>query len=136
MPIRMASRNPWLDAGFVAFLPAKRDLDRDVDGAVAEILADVRARGDSALVDLSRRFDRISLSAESLRLSRDEMRDGIARFASGLGVIDFLERTTFVSCTAAGLAEIGPAAATLARAEGVHAHARSVTIRLDPHSGG
>lgn len=53
-----------------------------------------------------------------------------ARFSSGLGVLDFLKRTTWVKCTPASLAAIGPAAVTLAEAEGLGAHARSVSIRL------
>ncbi len=53
-----------------------------------------------------------------------------ARFSSGLGVLDFVKRTTFVACDAASLARIGPAAVTLAEAEGLHAHAQSVAIRL------
>jgi histidinol dehydrogenase len=53
-----------------------------------------------------------------------------ARFSSGLGVLDFLKRTTFVGCDAAALAAIGPAAVALAEAEGLQAHARSITIRL------
>jgi histidinol dehydrogenase len=53
-----------------------------------------------------------------------------ARFSSGLGVLDFLKRTTFVACDPASLARIGPAAVTLAKVEGLHAHARSVAIRL------
>ncbi len=53
-----------------------------------------------------------------------------ARFSSGLGVTDFMKRTTFLDCGAAGLAAIGPAAAALATAEGLPAHARSVTMRL------
>ncbi|MBM3487228.1 MAG: histidinol dehydrogenase [Alphaproteobacteria bacterium] len=53
-----------------------------------------------------------------------------ARFASGLGVLDFLKRTSFVALDAAGLAAIGPAAVTLAEAEGLAAHARSVAVRL------
>jgi len=54
-----------------------------------------------------------------------------ARFASGLGVLDFMKRTTLVRCDAEGLAAIGPAALTLAEAEGLPAHARSVAIRLN-----
>ncbi|MCC7272997.1 MAG: histidinol dehydrogenase [Alphaproteobacteria bacterium] len=54
-----------------------------------------------------------------------------ARFSSGLGVLDFLKRTTFVACDAASLARIGPAAVTLAEAEGLDAHARSIAIRLE-----
>lgn len=53
-----------------------------------------------------------------------------ARFASGLSVFDFLKRTTFVAADAAGLARVGPAAVALAEAEGLHAHARSVALRL------
>jgi histidinol dehydrogenase len=53
-----------------------------------------------------------------------------ARFASGLGVLDFMKRTSFVACNATSLAAIGPAAITLAQAEGLDAHARSVALRL------
>ena len=55
-----------------------------------------------------------------------------ARFASGLSVFDFLKRTTWVAADRAGLEAIGPAAFALAEAEGLHAHARSVALRLDP----
>jgi len=54
-----------------------------------------------------------------------------ARFSSGLGVTDFMKRTTLVSCDAASLARIGPAAVTLAGAEGLDAHALSLSVRLD-----
>jgi histidinol dehydrogenase len=53
-----------------------------------------------------------------------------ARFASGLSVLDFLTRTTILGCDAAALAALGPAAVTLARAEGLAAHARAVGLRL------
>ena len=54
-----------------------------------------------------------------------------ARFASGLSVLDFMKRTSFLSLDPAGLAKIGPAAVALATAEGLPAHARSVAIRLE-----
>ncbi|HYD30302.1 MAG TPA: histidinol dehydrogenase, partial [Azospirillaceae bacterium] len=54
-----------------------------------------------------------------------------ARFFSGLNVLDFMKRTTMVACDAASLAAIGPAAVTLANAEGLQAHALSVAIRLE-----
>ncbi|EDP64940.1 Histidinol dehydrogenase [alpha proteobacterium BAL199] len=54
-----------------------------------------------------------------------------ARFSSGLGVQDFLKRTTLVACDATSLAAIGPAAITLAEAEGLDAHARSIAVRLN-----
>jgi histidinol dehydrogenase len=57
-----------------------------------------------------------------------------ARYASGLSVFDFLKRTTWVEAQAEGLARIGPAAVTLARAEGLGAHAASIAARLPPES--
>jgi len=53
-----------------------------------------------------------------------------ARFASGLSVLDFMKRTSFIACTPDSLAAIGPAAVALAHAEGLPAHAASVEIRL------
>lgn len=53
-----------------------------------------------------------------------------ARFASGLGVLDFMKRSSLLECGQAQLAQLGPAAITLGEAEGLHAHARSVSIRL------
>jgi histidinol dehydrogenase len=53
-----------------------------------------------------------------------------ARFSSGLGVLDFMKRTTLLDATRAGLAALAPAAATLAKAEGLEAHALSVLARL------
>ena len=53
-----------------------------------------------------------------------------ARFASGLSVFDFMKRTTWVAADAEALARVGPAAVTLADAEGLHAHARSIALRL------
>jgi len=54
-----------------------------------------------------------------------------ARFASGLGVLDFMKRTTIVGCDAKSLAALAPAAIRLAEAEGLDAHALSLTLRLD-----
>jgi len=53
-----------------------------------------------------------------------------ARFASGLSVLDFMKRTSFLALDEAALAAIGPAAVALADAEGLPAHGRSVSIRL------
>lgn len=54
-----------------------------------------------------------------------------ARFSSGLGVSDFMKRTSILRCSADSLARIGPAAVQLAEAEGLEAHGRSVSIRLN-----
>ncbi len=56
---------------------------------------------------------------------------GSARFASGLGVLDFMKRTSLVGCDEAAFSAIAPAAVSLARAEGLDAHALSLTIRTN-----
>ncbi|WP_267396758.1 MULTISPECIES: histidinol dehydrogenase [unclassified Sphingomonas] len=53
-----------------------------------------------------------------------------ARFASGLSVLDFMKRTSFLALDETALAELGPATVALANAEGLPAHARSVALRL------
>ncbi len=58
-----------------------------------------------------------------------------SRYASGLSVLDFLKRSSITSCTPGALAAIGPTAVTLAQSEGLHAHARSITIRLNQRGG-
>ena len=55
-----------------------------------------------------------------------------AKFASGLSVLDFMKRTSILKLDAESLAALGPAAMTLAEAEGLEAHRRSVAIRLNP----
>ncbi len=55
---------------------------------------------------------------------------GAARFSSGLGVMDFLKRTSLIDCTGAGLAAIGPGAVAMAQAEVLDAHAQSVALRM------
>lgn len=54
-----------------------------------------------------------------------------ARYASGLGVLDFMKRTSVLGCDPSSLAALAPAAMTLARTEGLDAHGRSVSIRLN-----
>ena len=55
-----------------------------------------------------------------------------ARFSSGLGVLDFMKRTSILKCGPEQLRALGPAAMTLAEAEGLQAHARSVAMRFNP----
>ena len=54
-----------------------------------------------------------------------------ARFSSGLGVLDFMKRTSLLKCGPGQLRALGPAAIALGEAEGLTAHARSVAIRLN-----
>jgi len=55
-----------------------------------------------------------------------------ARFSSGLGVLDFMKRTSILRCGPDQLRALGPAAIALGEAEGLDAHARSVAMRLNP----
>ena len=57
--------------------------------------------------------------------------NGTAKFSSGLGVVDFYKRTTIVNFNKNSLNELGKHVITLAEAEGLEAHARSVSIRID-----
>ncbi len=57
-----------------------------------------------------------------------------ARFSSGLGVLNFMKRTSIVGCSPLSLATLGPAAEALAKAEGLIAHGRSVSIRRNDRS--
>ncbi len=59
-----------------------------------------------------------------------------ARFSSGLSVLDFMKRTTLTKLSPAAMAQIGPAAETLAQSEGLQAHGLSVRARLDRLNGG
>jgi len=54
-----------------------------------------------------------------------------ARFSSGLGVLDFMKRTSILKCGPDQLRALGPAAMTLGKAEGLEAHSRSVGLRLN-----
>jgi histidinol dehydrogenase len=58
-----------------------------------------------------------------------------ARFSSGLSVLDFLKRTTLLQCNPGSIAALGPDAITLADAEGLDAHARSIAARLNQRDG-
>ena len=67
------------EAAFTQLLSMKREEAEDVDQAVAAIIADVRARGDAALIDLTARFDRMEVSAEGLAFSEAEIDAEIAK---------------------------------------------------------
>lgn len=60
-------------SAFEAFLTTKREASVDVDLAVREILADVRARGDAALIDLSQKFDFVDLASRGIQVTSDEV---------------------------------------------------------------
>ncbi|MGE4217804.1 MAG: histidinol dehydrogenase [Alphaproteobacteria bacterium] len=73
MPRRLDASAPDFAAAFAAFLEAKREFEEDVDATVRDILADVEARGDAAVVEYTNRFDRRELTVETLRFSDGEV---------------------------------------------------------------
>ncbi|WP_075995549.1 histidinol dehydrogenase [Salaquimonas pukyongi] len=73
MPERLDSTQKDFDAQFASILSAKREQSADVDAVVASIIADVRKRGDAALLDYTARFDRLTIEAEQLQVSADEI---------------------------------------------------------------
>ncbi len=73
MPIRLDTRAADFAERFRAFLSTKREVSEDVEQAVRAIIADVVARGDRALVELTRRFDRLDLDAVGLKVSAGEL---------------------------------------------------------------
>ena len=73
MPIRLDSRAPDFAQRFRALLATKREASADVENAVRAIIADVAARGDQALIELTRTFDRLDLDQAGLRVTADEI---------------------------------------------------------------
>jgi histidinol dehydrogenase len=73
MPVFLNATDPDFETAFAALLGAKREDSVDVDDVVAGIIADVRARGDAALIELTARFDRLTLTPETLRFSEAEV---------------------------------------------------------------
>ncbi|MGA2126326.1 MAG: histidinol dehydrogenase [Xanthobacteraceae bacterium] len=73
MPIRLDTKAPDFAGRFCSFLGAKREASEDVDAAVRAIIADVIARGDAALIELTKTFDRVDLEAVGLRVPADEI---------------------------------------------------------------
>jgi histidinol dehydrogenase len=81
MPVFLNATDPNFEAEFQTLLSAKREDSPDVDDVVADIIADVRARGDAALLEYTERFDRLTLAPETLRLSSAEIAAEIQKVA-------------------------------------------------------
>ena len=79
MPVFLSSADQGFEAAFAALLSAKREDAPDVDEAVAAIIADVRARGDEAVIELTSKFDRLDLTPETLAFSEAEIASECAK---------------------------------------------------------
>jgi histidinol dehydrogenase len=73
MPIRLDARAPDFAEKFRAFLGTKREASDDVEQAVRAIIADVAARGDAALIELTQKYDRVDLRKIGLRVTQAEL---------------------------------------------------------------
>ena len=74
MPVHLASTDANFDTEFASFLASKREVSPDVDSSVRAIIADVRTRGDQALIEYTRRFDQVDLSTSGIRLDETAIR--------------------------------------------------------------
>jgi histidinol dehydrogenase len=79
MPVTLDAADPAFDAAFTALLSAKREDSPAVDNTVAAIIADVREGGDEALLSYTRKFDRITLTPDRLRISAAEIDEAAAK---------------------------------------------------------
>jgi histidinol dehydrogenase len=82
MPVFLNTADPGFEAAFAALLGQKREEAEDVDQAVAAIIADVRSRGDRAVIDLTARFDRLELTPATLTFSKDEIAAEVAKVSA------------------------------------------------------
>ena len=79
MPLTLNTRDADFEAQFTALLSMKREDSPDVDAVVAGIIADVRARGDAAVIELTSKFDRLDLTPDTLRFSDEEIDEECAK---------------------------------------------------------
>jgi histidinol dehydrogenase len=82
MARRLNTRDADFAAQFEALLFAKREVEEDVAAGAKRIIAEVRGRGDDALVELTNRFDRAGVTAQTLRLSADEIGASVAQVSA------------------------------------------------------
>ena len=127
----------WRDYGAIILVKSLRNAVPLVDRLAPEHLEIMAADGE-ALSGAIRNAGAIFLGAYTPEAIGDYVGGSnhvlptsrSARFSSGLGVHDFVKRTSILSCDAASLKALGPPAVTLGEAEGLDAHARSVALRL------
>ena len=82
MPQFLDFDQPDFEQAFTALLSAKREDSPDVDDTVADIIAQVRASGDAAVIALTKKFDRIALTPETLRITAAEVDAAVAEVST------------------------------------------------------
>jgi histidinol dehydrogenase len=138
LPREKVAAASWRDFGAVILV---RDLDEAVPlvDAIAPEHLEIVAAGAEGLVGRIRNAGAIFIGAHTPEAIGDYVAGSnhvlptarSARFSSGLGVLDFMKRTSILKCGPEQLRALGQAAITLGTAEGLDAHARSVAIRLN-----
>ena len=141
LPRAMIAGASWRDYGAIIVAPSLREAIPLVDRLAPEHL-EIIARDADALSASVHNAGAIFLGSNTPEAIGDYVGGSnhvlptarSARFSSGLGVMDFLKRTSLLKCDAKALAALGPAAIALGEAEGLQAHARSVALRLEAMS--
>ena len=132
------ARQSWQDNGAIITIPTMEEMPALADRIAAEHL-------ELAVADPRKWADRIRHAGAVFlgRYTPEAIGDYVAgpnhvlptartsKFSSGLGVADFMKRTTMVECDAGSFSRIAPAGVELAKAEGLGAHALSMTIRMN-----
>jgi histidinol dehydrogenase len=138
LPRREIAQSSWQNHGAIIVVAKLDDAVRLVDAIAPEHL-------EIATAEPGQFFDRVKNAGAVFlgRYSPEAIGDYVAgpnhvlptsrtaRFSSGLSVLDFMKRTSVLSCDAGALGALGPAGLTLAKAEGLSAHGRSIAIRLN-----
>jgi histidinol dehydrogenase len=138
LPRAAVAAPSWRDFGAVITVASLDEAIPLVDRLAPEHL-EIAAKDAEALVPRIRNAGAIFIGAHTPEAIGDYVGGSnhvlptarSARFSSGLGVLDFMKRTSLLKCGPEQLRALGPAAITLGEAEGLSAHARSVAIRLN-----
>jgi histidinol dehydrogenase len=138
LPRAQIARASWSDFGAV-ILVKNLDQAADLANAIAAEHLEIMTSDPESLAAQIRNAGAIFLGAHTPEAIGDYVGGSnhvlptarSARFSSGLGVLDFMKRTSILKCGPDQLRALGPAAMTLGKAEGLEAHARSVGLRLN-----
>ncbi len=138
LPRAQIARASWNDFGAV-ILVKNLDQAADLANAIAAEHLEIMTEDPESVAARIRNAGAIFLGAHTPEAIGDYVGGSnhvlptarSARFSSGLGVLDFMKRTSILKCGPDQLRALGPAAMTLGKAEGLEAHARSVGLRLN-----
>ena len=137
LPKEAIARPSWDEFGAIIILRSLEEAPALADKIAAEHL-EIATRDPEALGNRIRNAGALFLGAHTPEVIGDYVAGPnhvlptarSSRFSSGLGVLDFMKRTSILKLDAASLSKLAPAAMTLARAEGLEGHRRSVEVRL------